>query len=71
MKCNLINLYIMYNSLFHDLPKINLTIPVTGSGGRKYCETLRLQQFLDNGLINGGDVSLTRPPAVIYTEEDS
>jgi hypothetical protein len=36
-------------------------IPVTGSGGLCDCETSRLPPFLDNRLIDGGElVSLTR-----------
>jgi hypothetical protein len=36
-------------------------IPVTGREGPYGCETSRLQRFLDNRLIDGGEVvSLTR-----------
>jgi hypothetical protein len=38
-------------------------IPVTGRGGLQGCETSRLQHFLDNRLIDGGEVvSFTRRP---------
>jgi hypothetical protein len=38
-------------------------IPVTGRGGPQCCETSRLQHFMDNRLIDGGEViSLKRPP---------
>jgi hypothetical protein len=32
------------------------TIPVTGCGGPQGCETLRLPDFLDNWLTDGGEV---------------
>jgi hypothetical protein len=38
-------------------------IPVTGHGGPQGCETLRIPQYLDNRLTDGGKVvSLTRRP---------
>jgi hypothetical protein len=44
--------------------KKDKTISVTGRGGSKVFETSRLPHFLDNRLIDGGEVvSLThRPP---------
>jgi hypothetical protein len=37
-------------------------IYVTGPGGPSVCETSRLPHFLDNILIDGGEVSLKRRP---------
>jgi hypothetical protein len=45
--------------------------PVTGRGGPSGCETSSLPHFLDNWLTDGGEVSLTRPPAALYLREDS
>jgi hypothetical protein len=43
--------------------KVSKGIPVTGRGGPWGCEMLRFPHFLDNRLINGGEVvSLTRRP---------
>jgi hypothetical protein len=46
-------------------------IPVTGRGGRYGCEKLRLSNFLDNRLTDGGEaVSLMRRPP-FTPQEDS
>jgi hypothetical protein len=49
---------------FNSPPKRKCkAIPVTGRGGPKDCETLRLPHFLDNRFTDGGKVvSLTRRP---------
>jgi hypothetical protein len=40
------------------------SIPATGCGGHKGCETSRLPYFLENCLTDGGEVvSLTRRPS--------
>jgi hypothetical protein len=50
----------------HDLDvkkKKGKAIPVPGHGGPWGCETLRVPQYLDNRLTDGGQVvSLTRRP---------
>jgi hypothetical protein len=44
-------------------------MPVTGRGSPQGCETSRLPHFLDNQLIDGGDISLTHRPAGLYHQE--
>jgi hypothetical protein len=45
-------------------------IPVTGRGGPYVCETSRLPHFLDNRLIDGGEVvSLKRRP--LFTPQEN
>jgi hypothetical protein len=46
-------------------------MPVTGLGGPYVCETSRLPHFLDNRLIDGGEVISLNAPAVLYPQEDS
>jgi hypothetical protein len=51
--------------------KVSKTNPVTGHGGPQGCETSRIPHFLDNRLIDGGEVvSLTRRPP-FTPQEDS
>jgi hypothetical protein len=46
-------------------------MPVTGRGGPKGCETLRLARFLDNRLTDGGEVSThTRRPRFLVLIKD-
>jgi hypothetical protein len=46
-------------------------IPVTGSGGTYGCEALRLPNFLDSRLRDGGEVvSLKRRLGPLYSEKD-
>jgi hypothetical protein len=44
--------------------RLSKAIPVTGHGVPYGCETSRLPHFLDNQFTNGGEVSLTRRPAL-------
>jgi hypothetical protein len=48
---------ILWNIEILELRKAkSKAIPVTGCGGPKGCETLRLPHFLDNRLTDGGEV---------------
>jgi hypothetical protein len=60
-----------YFHLFSYTGKRGKAIPVTGRGGPKGCETLRIPHFLDSRLTDGGEVvSLTRRPS-FTPQEDS
>jgi hypothetical protein len=52
--------------------KVSEAIPVTGHGGPYSCEKSRLPHFLDNQLIDGGQVvSLTHQQAALYPQDDT
>jgi hypothetical protein len=46
-------------------------IPVKGRGGLQSCETSRFSHFLDNRLIDGGEVGQYYAPAALYPQKDS
>jgi hypothetical protein len=60
----------MINVLTHSVVMVKVkAIPVPGHGGPYGCETLRVPQYLDNRLIDGGKVvSLTRRP--LFTPQE-
>jgi hypothetical protein len=58
----------MENVLIGAILKKVKAMPVTGLAGQKDCETSRLPHFLENQLIDGGEVlSLPRRLAALYS----
>jgi hypothetical protein len=53
----------MKSFCFYDItPRKDKAIPVTRRGDPQGCETSRLPHFLDNRLIDGGEVFSLTPP---------
>jgi hypothetical protein len=52
-------------ALQNKIKKKGKAIPVTGHGGPQGCETLRVPQYLDSRLTDGGKVVSPLPPRKI------